>query len=274
MSTATQYVLGTDPAELARLGFQHRLWADLAHSSWRHADIAPGHRVLDVGAGPGFAALDIAQIVGSTGQVVAIDESQDFLDSLAQQAAARGASNIVSHRGDVQRLTHLPLTPASFDVAYARWVLCFVPDPAAVLAGVARLLKPGGRFVINDYFNYESMTIAPKNPAFTRGIHAVGRSWRDRGGDPDIVSRIPALAARAGLTTVHLQVHQRLAKPSDTMWHWPDSFWRNYAPKLVTSGHLSQQEYDAFMAAWDAAAADPHAFMLLPPVFEVILKRD
>ena len=273
MTTTPEYVLGTDAAELHRLGFQHALWSDLAHESWKDAGIAPGMTVLDVGCGPGFASADMAAIVGSTGRVIGVDESPGFVEALRRRAEALGLRGVEAHVGDVQKLDALPMAPGSVDVAYARWVLCFVPDPAAVVRGVARLLKPGGRLVVNDYFNYESMTIGPKHAAFSRGIAAIGRSWRDRGGDPDIVSRLPRIAADAGLRTIRLEQHQRLARPGSSMWHWPDSFWKNYIPRLVNSGHLTLREHDEFFDAWRAASNDPHACMLLPTVMKLVCEK-
>jgi SAM-dependent methyltransferase len=229
--------------------------------------------VIDVGCGPGFAALELAEIVGATGSVVGIDESAGFLDYLEAQARARGHAHVRTKRGDAQRLESLDLADGTFDLAYSRWMLCFVADPLAVLRGIARLLKPGGKLAVNDYFNYEAMTIAPKHPAFSRGIAAIGKSWRDRGGDQDIVGRLTGLAAQAGLRCTHLEVHQRLARPSDTMWQWPETFWKNYIPRLVESGHLSPSEGDEFMKAWSEATRNPHAFMLLPPVFEFVAEK-
>lgn len=272
-TTPAEYVLGTDEAEFQRLGLQHRLWSDLAHQTWMSARIGPAMRVLDVGCGPGHAAFDLAQIVGHVGSVLGVDESAPFIDRLRANAAARSVTNVDGHVGDVQRLDSLGQPSASFDLAYARWVLCFVPDPAAVVRGVARLLKPGGRFCVNDYFNYESMTIAPKDAAFTRGIAAVGKSWRERGGDPDLVGRLPKLCADAGLRVTRLEVHQRLTRPGDSMWAWPDSFWKNFIPRLAQTGLLTQREADEFFESWKRVSADPHSFMLLPAVFEFVAEK-
>lgn len=273
-TTATEYVLGTDEAEYQRLGLQHRLWSDLAHQTWMNAKIGPGMRVLDVGSGPGHAAADMAQLVGHTGNVIGVDESAPFIERFNATAKARAIANMRGHVGDVQRLEFPGGAPASFDLAYARWVLCFVPDPAAVVRGVARLLKPGGRFCVNDYFNYEAMTLAPRDPAFSKGIAAVGRSWRERGGDPDLVGRLPKLCAEAGLRVTRLEVHQRITRPGDSMWAWPDSFWKNFIPRLAQTGHLTAREAGDFFETWKRVSADPHTFMLLPAVFEFIAEKN
>jgi ubiquinone/menaquinone biosynthesis C-methylase UbiE len=78
-SSEKEYVLGTDRAELERLGLQHQLWLAQAVAAWERAGFRRGHRILDVGCGPGFATVDLAQRVGPRGKFVAVDISQRFL---------------------------------------------------------------------------------------------------------------------------------------------------------------------------------------------------
>lgn len=273
MSTrpAPEYVLSTDPVELERLGVQHRLWADAAHALWKRAAVAVGSRVLDAGCGPGYAALDLAQLVGPAGRVVGVDESPPFVAELNRRAAALGLPHLTAHEGDAQRVDQaVPAGAAPFDAAYARWVLCFVPDPGAAVRAIASKLRPGGRLMAHDYFNYESMTAAPREPEMTAVVNAIARSWRDRGGDPDVAGRLPALCADAGLEVEHLAVHLRVARPGDPMWAWPTTFWASVVPRLVRSGHVTQAQADAFDALWHRLSADPTRFMHLPPVYELI----
>lgn len=266
-----EYILGTGSEEATRLGLQHRLWSASAHLLWEQAAIRPGMTVLDVGCGPGFATADMAQIVGPAGRVIGVDESPTFLKQLNDQIHARRLHNVERVLGDVQELESLlGAATGTIDLAYARWVLCFVPKPERVIQGIARLLAPGGRVVIQDYFNYETMTLAPRREPFSRVIRAIGDSWRARGGDPDIMSRVPAMLREHGLEIEHLDVAQRIARPGTTMWHWPDSFWRTYLPRLVEFGHLTRAEVNAFDAAWAQASHDPDTFMFLPPVFGLI----
>ncbi|HET6348459.1 MAG TPA: methyltransferase domain-containing protein, partial [Candidatus Krumholzibacteria bacterium] len=151
MNEIREYVLGTHDAELQRLGLQHRLWSEQTFACWARCGIRPGSVVLDVGSGPGYTAFDLSPLVGPTGRVVAVDESERFLEHVRSRAAAHGVNNIETRVEDVQAMK----VPAdSVDVAYARWVLCFVPKPEAVIAGVARALKPGGRFAVQDYIHW------------------------------------------------------------------------------------------------------------------------
>lgn len=262
-----EYVLGTNEAELERLGLQHRIWGAQAYSLWERSGFKPGQTILDVGCGPGFGAFDLAAIVGAAGRVIAVDSSQRFLTYLRSQCGARGVTNIDVRQADVAALD---LPPGSIDGAYARWVLCFVPDPGAVIRGVARALRPGCAFAVQDYFNYGTLTLAPRSGAFDRVINAVCESWRAHGGDPDVVARVPALMAEAGLELRELRPHLRAARPHDQLWQWPTTFFRNFVPALVREGFLSAADQAAFEREWEARSRDPHGFFATPPVYDVI----
>ena len=60
--TERDYVLGAHQAELERLGLQHAVWRPRALDAWRRAGITRGQRVLDIGAGPGYATFDLADV--------------------------------------------------------------------------------------------------------------------------------------------------------------------------------------------------------------------
>lgn len=272
------YVLGTGDDELARLGLQHRLWSDAAACAWKRAGIGMGSRVLDIGCGPGFGAFDLSQLVTPSGRVLGVDESEPFINFLNQQAAARGLSHLSAMVRDVQKLGAIDGAP--FDAAYARWVLCFTPDPEAVVEGVSRNLRPGGQLVIHDYFNYTSMTAAPRLASHDRLVAATAKSFRDRGGDPDVVGRVPGFLARHGMEVLHMQVHQRVARggvdswgATDPMLAWPLTWWRTYAPKLAAMGLITEGQRDEALADLAALERDHTRFVVCPPVYEVIARK-
>jgi ubiquinone/menaquinone biosynthesis C-methylase UbiE len=272
---AAEYVLGTGSDESIRLGLQHRLWSAATHTLWERAGVQPGMTVVDLGCGPGHAAMDLAQIVGPTGRVIAIDESAAFLKQLHDQAVARRYHHVERVLGDVQDLSNvLPGEEGQIDIAYARWVFCFLSRPEDVVRGLAKLVRPGGRIAIQDYFNYErSLTLAPRREAFSKVISAVSASWRARGGDTDIMAKLPAMFSRAGFEITHLDVVQRIARPGTTLWHWPNSFWQTFLPKLVESGFITADDMAAFNAVWHEASNDPAGFIQLPTVYELIVTR-
>jgi SAM-dependent methyltransferase len=267
---AREYVLGTSDDEVVRLGFQHRAWAAQAFAAWERAGFARGQTLLDAGCGPGYATVDLAHLVGPSGRVIAVDESRKYIDLLTARLSDHERAIVEPRVGDVQRLE---LVPSSIDGAYARWVLCFVPDPEAVIAAVARALTPGGTLAVQDYFNFRALSLAPRSVAMERVVAAVEASWRARGGDPDIAGRLPALLERRGLRVRSITPHLRVARPGSALWSWPDLFFRSFVPALVGMGHLTREEQAAFEADWAARSADPSAFYCTPPVFDIVATK-
>src|SRR5215468_9120009 len=94
---AGDYVLGTHDEELQRLGVQHRAWRPMVLECWANAGIKTGSRVLDVGAGPGYATVDLAEIVGANGKVVAVERSTNFVNAIRAQSL----SNVDVHELDL-----------------------------------------------------------------------------------------------------------------------------------------------------------------------------
>ena len=91
--------------------------------------LAGARRVLDVGAGTGWLAGHVADYTGVEGSPAAVAEAQRLGRNVVQ-ADLRDA---------------LPFADASFDAAVAKDVLEHVPDPAAVVREIGRVLRPGGR---------------------------------------------------------------------------------------------------------------------------------
>lgn len=274
MSTASpqenEYVLGTHDEELVRLGFQHRAWARYTFRLWEDAGFGPGQTILDVGCGPGFASMDLARIVGSTGRIIGVDASARFLSHLTGLLAAQGVTNVEAILTDVQAL-NLPAN--SIDGAYARWVLCFVKDPAAVMSAVANAMRSGAAFAVQDYFNYAAITLAPRSTIFTRVIGAVIARWTDHGGDPDLMGKLPGIAQNCGLEVRLIRPILRVARPGSMLWDWPGSFFRSFVPSLVRDGYLTSADQVAFEEEWAARSNDPATFLCTPPVFDLIATK-
>jgi len=262
-----EYALGTNQAEIVRLGLQHKLWSAAAFSIWERAGIRAGQTVLDIGCGPGYTSFDLAGVVTPKGKVIAVDESALYIEHLEQRRRNEGDTTIETRLGDVQQLS---LDANSLDAAYQRWVICFVKDPEAVVRGVAAALKPGGVFAIQDYMHYEGILLAPPSPAFRRFVTVVAEAWRGHGGDTEIGMRLPALLAKHGLKPVEIAPLHRVARAGSQLWTWPTIFIDTYGPKLVEEGRLTPAEHAALVADWKDHAKDPNAYFVSPPMVDII----
>ena len=100
-------------------------------------------KILDVGTGPGFFAMNLA-LAGH--RVTAVDVTEEMLRHAEENAEAYGAQiRFLSYDGK-----HLPLESESFDLVVSRNVLWNMEDPEGALKEWKRVLRPGGRMVYFD----------------------------------------------------------------------------------------------------------------------------
>ena len=116
-----------------------KIHSDIAYADF---DIQLGDKVLDIGCGFGETALEIAQMVGPTGEVVGIDCTDSFLDIANAERDAAGAGNVRYEVGDAQ-VCNLP--EEYFDVAYSRFGVMFFQSAVRALRNANHALKPGGK---------------------------------------------------------------------------------------------------------------------------------
>ncbi len=119
------------------------------------AELRPGEVVLDLGSGGGIDVLLSAARVGPTGFAYGLDMTDEMLELARRNAAEAGATNVEFRKG---RIESIPLGDASVDVVISNCVVNLSTDKAAVLAEIARVLRPGGRVGISDVVADDALT--------------------------------------------------------------------------------------------------------------------
>lgn len=104
----------------------------------------PAERILDVACGPGILACALAPLAA---QVVGLDLTPAMLEEARRRQAAAGLDNLQWRLGEA---TALPFADGAFDVATTRYSLHHMIAPQAVVAEMARVVRPGGRVVVID----------------------------------------------------------------------------------------------------------------------------
>jgi SAM-dependent methyltransferase len=151
------------------------------------ARVAPGMRVLELGTGAGDVALMAAERVGGAGSVVATDGSEEMVAAAAASVREAAATNVTVRR---MRAETIDFPAATFDVVLARMVLMFVDDLPKTLAGVARVLVPGGRLgatvwstIANNPYHAAILDVAGQSGPFSQPVPELVRAFglSDRG---------------------------------------------------------------------------------------------
>ena len=108
-------------------------------------DIQPGDTVADVGAGDGWLSVEVATVVGETGQVFATELSASRRDDIRESVAVAGLDNVtVVEAGEHET----NLVPGCCDAIFLRRVYHHLTDPAAYNASLYASLEPGGRLAV------------------------------------------------------------------------------------------------------------------------------
>ncbi len=153
-----------------------------------YADLKPGETVLDLGSGAGLDAMIAAPLVGENGKVLGVDIAPSMVAKAKENAIEAGLGNTLFQEGDIE---HLPVEDASIDVVISNCTLNLVPDKETAYAEIARVLRPGGRFIISDV-----VTAGSPDPVLLRKAEELAGCVAGAADKEDYL----ALIVRAGFT--------------------------------------------------------------------------
>ncbi|MEM9047899.1 MAG: methyltransferase domain-containing protein [Pseudomonadota bacterium] len=215
-------------------------------------NLQAGQHVLDVGAGNGIAAREFEEIVGSAGRVCGIDSAEAMV-AMARAFCPGGDFRL----GDA---TSLPFADASFDALTTSQLLCFVPDRAAALAEMFRVLRPGGRLVVLDT-DWASLVYATRRPDLLERVVAMLT-------EVYASAHVPRLLT-AELLAAGFEVVARRAHP---VVSW-DAAEDSYAGQLVRLGATMMASDARFTPEDRAAWTADHAALVAEGRFLFALTR-
>lgn len=265
----SQYVLGTSDHELARLSFQQEVWGGVTERFLDHLRLGRDARVLDLGCGPGFVLESLHARLGNAGHLTALDESPKWMAHVARLSGERGWTNVHLVQKKIQ---DAEFAASSFDLIFARWVLSFLPEPGAIVARLARALRPGGVLAVQDY-NHEGVSLFPESEGFRAVVRGTRALYASKGGDTWIAGRLPGLVRAAGLELFTFTPHVLTGGPTSPAFRWADAFFPHHSSGMVEAGVITADERERFLAEWAAAKANPDAVFFSPMVVDVAARK-
>jgi len=146
MSSVSYRDLTGSAAENYQRYFVPTIATAVSHALLHTADLRPGERVLDLACGTGVITRAAAERVGTTGTVTGVDLAPDMLEVARAVPVGDGAAPIEWRQADA---AHLPLPDDAFDIGLCQMGLMFMDDQPGALRELCRVVKPGGRVVLN-----------------------------------------------------------------------------------------------------------------------------
>jgi len=215
------------------------------------ANLRPGDTAVEIGCGTGVLLAELAEAVGPTGSVVGVEPQPVFAEAARRRLAQRGLGGSAEvHNRDAQLL---PLGDATADACVAQTVLVHIPDAAAVLAEMCRVVRRGGRVASIDQDGDTTVIDHPDRELTRRLVrfssdHRFADGWTGR--------RLPRMFRAAGLTDMQVTVRTHV----DTE---PGSFLHGIALRLAESameaGAVGENEGSRWLAQL-AELADAGSF--------------
>ncbi|MEU8178027.1 methyltransferase domain-containing protein [Microbispora hainanensis] len=204
------YALTGHAAEADRLRFLSSTVAEMTEAVLGRVFVPPAARVLDVGSGTGRLAADLA--TGDRGrEVVGVDVDPALLEAARSHAAERGLGNV---RFETASVTALPYADAAFDLVTCRFVLMHVPDPAAAVAEMRRVCRPGGALVVIES-DWDGQLLHPMTPGVRRLRELGVRVARRMGINPNQGRELFGLMRAAGLDDITVTAHAEVSTADD-----------------------------------------------------------
>lgn len=175
--------------------------------------------VLDVGCGVGHWGMVLASVMPHDVRVTGIDREPSWIRQARERAVARGLDGRFSFReGAAERL---PFPDDSFDLTTCQTVLIHLPDPAAAIAEMLRVTKPGGRVAVAEPNNLTEALLLDSisNQGSIDQIVELVRFQLtcERGkvnlgeGDNSLGDRVPGLFVAQGLVDVEVHLNDKAA---------------------------------------------------------------
>jgi SAM-dependent methyltransferase len=193
-SDASPYVFGHSQEELARLQRQAEFFAEPTTDILTRAGLRDGMRVLDVGCGVGDVSLIAADLVGPTGAIVGIDQSEDALAVARARTTAANRPWVTFERGDVNAFD-----AGAYDAVIGRFILLHLTNPAETVRRLTRQLR---RDCIVSFIEMDigTATAVPGFQLFDDCMGWITELYRRSGFEPNMGSKLYGVFRAAGLT--------------------------------------------------------------------------
>jgi ubiquinone/menaquinone biosynthesis C-methylase UbiE len=236
------YVLGHSAEEQKRLIQQSSIIRPLTERILQAAGLEPGMRVLDVGCGTGEVTTLVSEVQGGTGHVVGLDRADAVLETARGRAATLGVSNVEFVQGDLMTISLDALGNQPFDAVVGRMVLMYLPDPAAAVRHLMRLVRPGG------LVSFIELTITtplpwPPWPLFGWVVNLVQGGFQHARVPTDMGLRMPDALTAAGVTGMQLRSEALLMRADEpAQYRWLAESVRTLLPVIERAGLATAAE--------------------------------
>ncbi|MBS0287894.1 MAG: methyltransferase domain-containing protein [Proteobacteria bacterium] len=200
-----QYPLDVGQSDLERMTLLGSIYMPYNTAFILNNGLTEGMDVADIGCGPGIMSLWFSEQVGSSGKVVAIDNSDDQLNILRDQINKKHISNVITKNIDIFDLSNQ--INQQFDIIYCRFLMIHLQDPFKAIAHLQKFLKPQGCLIISELDN-STWECFPENEYLQKDIHLLIQTGKLRGSDYEIGKKLYSYFRKQNFRDIKVEVLQ------------------------------------------------------------------
>jgi SAM-dependent methyltransferase len=262
MTNNQQYVIrgGSDGRE--RLRILARVMQPTTLSLFDQIGLESGVACLDFGCGGGDVSFDLARLVGSTGTVLGVDMDAEGIAIAKREAELHNIDNVSFEISDITEWQ----TDSVYDLAYGRFILTHLQNPAKTLSKLFAKLQPGAAMVVED-IDFAGNFCYPASSAFDRYLELYREIVHRAGADPNIGPRLPRLLLEANFENVQMNVVQPAGLQGEVKIIQPLTMEYIRTPVLAHK-LATEQEIDEIVEELYTYARDPYTVLSLPRVVQ------
>ncbi len=225
--------------------------------------LTKGMSFLDLGCGGGNVSLMAAGMVGNNGSVTAMDFDKEIISLAQEDATAAYAKNVSFHTMSAYDISYTN----QFDIAYSRFLLSHLNDPAAVLQKMKQSVKPGGKVIVEDV-DFSGHFCYPANVAFNQYLQYYAAAAKHSNADANIGPSLFSMFQTAGFEDVGFDVIQPCFNKGTGKWMAYLTLDR-IKPTLIKDGIATEQTINTTLQQLEGFTKDEQTIISLPRIFRV-----
>ena len=211
----------------------------------------------------------MAEQVGSTGSVAAVDASAAQIETAGNYSARQGFGNIVFHAANAYE-TGLPRN--SFDLVFSRFLMCHVPEPARAMSEMRSVLKVGGVLVCEDY-EQKSVISEPPSRCYKRLNEISNAMDVAFGVGSNIGLKMPRLFQEVGFIDPQVTIQEIVCLYGEEKRFWEITL-QEARPAILQHGVAAAEELDEVCAEMRRIAEDKTTLVVLARVSQVWARKE
>ena len=156
-----------------------------------------------------------AKLVGPSGEVVGVERDAETITRARERVAEAGLHNVTFTQVDVNQIA----SEIPFDAAVGRFILQFLPDPAAVLRSLSRSVRPEGVLAFHEVSYVPFLQLAKRLPLWSAGASLIHEAFRRSGANTEMGFGLYQVFQEAGLPAPTMSLEMPLGNdPEFTRW--------------------------------------------------------